>query len=460
MSEENSRESISSEISASTDNTTVTTNKFQDIKDIERDSIKEEVESVLSTVDSNTNLNLSEYYISSDAETEKMDDIIGSNLNMNGTEDKHPKLSDLIPKENENGVSLKRNMEDIIGTETETKKVKVEEPKSEEEPETNTEEDTQKVVQDVTKVEEDVITDKVHDSEVEVEAEAEESLDDEEEEDEEEDEEEEDEEEDEEEGGDSHNEPHDLAGKKFEGKELSSKQSSMELEETRITALKEITEIEYKFADLRQKLYENKLVKLKTELQMCLEGSHPELQNYYTKIASVRDYKLRRAYNVQKYELRCIDQQTKATRTTIHQDFYKQVSTLRNQLLTETTQNWYDINKERRDMDMMVPEIKYHIPIKMAGKTLSCITGYAGPVQQRYAGEPLPEDLECEDIKFRYRTNAVDKLEVIVDRMRLNNELSDLSGLGKYYGGFPGAPDLNGLRDTEVINDLQSIRRG
>ncbi|CCD26416.1 Rpd3L histone deacetylase complex subunit DEP1 NDAI_0H02420 [Naumovozyma dairenensis CBS 421] len=200
-------------------------------------------------------------------------------------------------------------------------------------------------------------------------------------------------------------------------------------EEQRLNALKEITDIEYKFAELRQKLYENKLLKLETELQMCLEGSHPELQSYYQKIAAIRDYKLRKAYQRQKYELQCIDRETRATRTFIHQDHYKKVNDIRNKLLNDTTETWYDINRERRDLDVMVPDVSYHVPIKTAEKTLSCITGYAGPAQLKLPGEALSEDLACEGVNFRYKGNPVDKLEVIVDRMRLNNEISDLEGI-------------------------------
>lgn len=233
----------------------------------------------------------------------------------------------------------------------------------------------------------------------------------------------------------------------------------MEQETLRQDALKEIIEIEHQFAELRQRLYENKLTKLQTELQMCLEGSHPALQTYYQKIDSIRDYKLSRAYQSQKYELECIDKETKATRCFTHQDFYRKVSDLKHELLGETTQRWYDINKERREMDIVVPEVNYHVPVKIAGKTLSCITGYAAPAQQRYEGEPITEDLQYEGIKFRYKNNPVDKLEVIVDRMRFNNELSDLEGLKRYFGGFPGAPVLNGLKDSEIYEDLQNLQK-
>lgn len=230
-------------------------------------------------------------------------------------------------------------------------------------------------------------------------------------------------------------------------------------EQWRLDALRDITEIEYEFAELRQKLYENRLARLELELQMCLEGSHPELRLYYEKIAAIRDYKLRRTYQKQKYELECIDIETRATRTYIHQNFYKQVNDIQNKLLGETTQRWYEINRERRDMDTTVPDVNYHVPVKLAGKTLSCITGYAGPARQSLPGEPLSEDFAHEGIDFHYSSNPVDKLEVIVDRMRLNNEISDLEGLKKYFHGFPGAPSLNGLRDSEISTDLKLLKQ-
>lgn len=233
----------------------------------------------------------------------------------------------------------------------------------------------------------------------------------------------------------------------------------MVIEEQRQQALKDITEIEHKFAELRQRLYENKLERLETELQMCVEGSHPELHEYYEKISKLRDFKLNRTYQRQKYELKRIDIETRATRTMIHQNFLKCVNELRSQLLQDTTTKWYDINKERRDMDIIIPDINYHVPIKTMHKTLSCITGYAGPAQPRkYLGEPVSEDLQCENIEYRYQGNPVDKLEVIVDRMRLNNELSDLEGLKRFYNAFPGAPNLSSLRDSEIQEDIQYLK--
>ncbi|CAI4054564.1 Rpd3L histone deacetylase complex subunit DEP1 SKDI_01G0600 [Saccharomyces kudriavzevii IFO 1802] len=365
-------------------------------------------ESVLSNLDFNTdlnhNLNLSEYCISSDAGTEKMDSDEEKSLASLPELRYAPKLSSLVKQE----------------TPTEGSK----RPHEEEEKEP---EDNKKMK--VTK-EEDAMEAKEKSADVR-----------------------------DEQGDEGDNEEENIEEENENDNEHTAPPavvmpSPIEIEEQRTTALKEITDIEYKFAQLRQKLYDNQLVRLQTELQMCLEGSHPELQAYYSKIAAIRDYKLHRAYQRQKYELSCINTETLATRTFIHQDFHKKATDLRARLLNRTTQTWYDINKERRDMDIVIPDVNYHVPIKLDNKTLSCITGYASAAQLRYPGEPVAEDLACESIEYRYRANPVDKLEVIVDRMRLNNEISDLEGLRKYFHSFPGAPELNPLRDSEINDDF------
>ncbi|GCE97588.1 transcriptional regulatory protein [Zygosaccharomyces mellis] len=395
----------------------------------------QEAKSVLSKVNSNSNRenndsNPLDNFIPSDADTERM----GEEAD-HGTP--HPKLeelaenkrsvADMEDKEEPESKSLKRPKRDSQAPEIPDEEGDVEEEEEEEAEEESSEQKTTTVKEPGPSAGVDADADVDVEEEEEIEEMGEE-----------------------EEEGDS--KERDIS------KRISSMQSPIEVEEQRQTALQEITDIEYKFAELRQRLFENKMLRLKTELQMCMEGSHPRLQTYYQKIASIRDHKLKRAYQRQKYNMQCIDTETRATRTHIHQDFLKKVSDLRSKMLTDTTQTWYDINKERREMDIVVPEINYHVPVKLAGKTLSCITGYAGPAQQRFPGEPLPEDLECENITFRYRSNAVDKLEVIVDRMRLNNELSDLEGLRRYFNGFPGAPNLSGLRDSEIYEDLLRLQ--
>ncbi|CCF60430.1 hypothetical protein KAFR_0K00750 [Kazachstania africana CBS 2517] len=415
----------------------------------------------------NSNLNLSEYCISSDADTEKMDSDQQVSI---------PKLSELIQdagneEEESEKILKKRKLEtDAIDNEQKEEKDHEEEEEGEGEETIHAHEDggdegenaddededddeAIKVKQDTTKADEQPSLIETISQEHAMEEEEEQK--------------ESEEERPKEEKEESNKNILDVEDEKNlisestpeeeELKEQDEEETAIDFENKRLEALNDITDIEYKFAELRQKLYDNKLLKLETELQMCLEGTHPELQKYYSKIASIRDNKLRKAYQRQKYELSCIDKETKASRIFIHQNFYKNVNDLKNHLLNETTQEWYDINKERRDIDVIVPDINYHVPIKTSKKTLSCITGYAGAAQARLPGEPISEDLEVENIKFRYKNNPVDKLEVIVDRMRLNNHLSDLEGLKRYYSAFPGAPNLSSLRDSEINDDFQEL---
>ncbi|CAI1794195.1 hypothetical protein SEUBUCD646_0A00640 [Saccharomyces eubayanus] len=371
-------------------------------------------ESVLSNIDFNTdlnhNLNLSEYCISSDADTEKMDSNEETSLASLPELRYAPKLASLVKQETPSD-SVKRPLQDEVEVYEEH-------------------EDTKKKIKVAEKEEKAVVDGKEKSVDLR------------------------DEQGDEGDNEEENNEEEIDNDHEHTAPPVAVMPSLIEVEEQRMTALKEITNIEYKFAQLRQKLYDNQLVRLQTELQMCLEGSHPELQAYYSKIAAIRDYKLHRAYQRQKYELACINTETLATRTFIHQDFHKKVTDLRTRLLNRTTRTWYDINKERRDMDIVIPDVNYHVPIKLDNKTLSCITGYASAAQLRYPGEPVAEDLACEGIEYRYRANPVDKLEVIVDRMRLNNEISDLEGVRKYFHSFPGAPGLNPLRDSEINDDF------
>lgn len=194
------------------------------------------------------------------------------------------------------------------------------------------------------------------------------------------------------------------------------KQKELEIElekqKERKEAIQFLTEIEIDFAKLRDRLYEDKMARFKSELEMCLNGSHPELQNVYSKIDSHREEKIRLASLSQKYKFECIDRKTRAQRTSIHQQFFKRSSDFKSSYLKEITQEWYKINKERRIMDSLVPEYSYKIP-------------------------EFVEDL-------------------VDQRAQVNEEISILTGLKKYYG-FPRAPELKSIEGQELNDDLKAM---
>jgi hypothetical protein len=187
----------------------------------------------------------------------------------------------------------------------------------------------------------------------------------------------------------------------------------LERQKQRKEAIQFLTEIEIDFAKLRDRLYEDKMSRLKSEFEMCLNGSHPELQSVYTKIDAHREEKIRLAALTQKYELECIDRKTRAQRTAIHQQFLKRSSDFRTKYLQAVMTDWDTINKERRNMDLEdYPEYHYRVP------------------------------------------EFVD--EMVHQRAKYNQEISTLVGLNEYYG-FPTAPRLAPVEGQELDDDLKAM---
>ncbi|KAK7204688.1 Sds3-like-domain-containing protein [Myxozyma melibiosi] len=181
----------------------------------------------------------------------------------------------------------------------------------------------------------------------------------------------------------------------------------------RRAAVASLTEIEVEFAKLRDRLHEDRILRLNAEIEMCLQGRHPELAAVYEQIARTRDERIRLAEAHRRYRRRCIENQTRSYRSHWHQQFFKNVANLRAKMMSETTETWYRINRERRAMDALVPFYGYRIPEKRSTQ-----------VRQRQA---------------QYQEVAI------------------LTGLAKYVG-FPAAPDINSASADEIAEDLEALR--
>ncbi|KAK9245215.1 Sds3-like-domain-containing protein [Lipomyces tetrasporus] len=181
----------------------------------------------------------------------------------------------------------------------------------------------------------------------------------------------------------------------------------------RKAAVTSLTEIEVEFAKLRDRLHDDKIVRLQAEIEMCLDGTHPELATVYDELAEARDKRISLADAHRKYRRRCIENQTRSYRTHIHQQFYKNGSNLRATMIQETTETWYKVNRERRAMDTMVPFYGYRIPEKRS-------------------------------VIYRQRQAQY-------------NEIALLTGIAKYIG-FPAAPEIKSATADEVAEDMEALR--
>ncbi|KAG7841767.1 hypothetical protein KL942_001646 [Ogataea angusta] len=198
-------------------------------------------------------------------------------------------------------------------------------------------------------------------------------------------------------------------------------------EHIRLNALEEIKNIEIEFALLKDKLYETQMNKLLFELELCNSNKHPDFINYSNMIENNFQAKVARYVNLQKYKLKCLDNQTRATRVAIHQQFIKCCQDLKNEEITNITSNWYEINKERRAMDNITLNL---------------------PDYYQYNGDITAANVNSQ--------SAINRL--VVQRNALYHELSSLKGIEKYTGGFPSSlNDLKSCTGEEAQQDLKEM---
>ncbi|KAI5960546.1 DEP1 [Candida pseudojiufengensis] len=206
-------------------------------------------------------------------------------------------------------------------------------------------------------------------------------------------------------------------------------EDDVDLNEQRRLAIEGLVAIEKCFAEVRDKLYEDKLALLEKELELCLEGSHPELSKIYYKVDSFYQDSLNLANSNLSYKLKCIDKETLATRTSIHQNYLKNIMDTKNEMITETTSMWYKINKERNQLDQIVPDFNYSaIPnniINQEDITMGTSSTYL-------------EAIENSTPKLRKAIKQNTIIELVQQRNNLNQQLGILNGLIQFHG-FPSA---------------------
>jgi hypothetical protein len=221
-------------------------------------------------------------------------------------------------------------------------------------------------------------------------------------------------------------------------------EEDVDLNEQRKLAIEELKLIEQSFAELRDKLYQDKLGLLEHELQLCLEGNHPELSKICLKVNQFYQDNLRLANANLSYKLKCIDIETIATRTSIHQNFMKNLMDTKRDLVTETTSRWYKINKERNQIDQLVTDYNFSAIPTIPNFTV------AGPVDENINGNH-----ESTLSKKAIKQNTI--IELVQQRNRINQQLGILNGLIQFHG-FPSAIST-GLSDGPNIGEELLLRK-
>ena len=159
------------------------------------------------------------------------------------------------------------------------------------------------------------------------------------------------------------------------------------------------------FRSFKEKLYNERLKAITAELQLLGEPNcvHPE---YLRQIACV-DTRLQKQLSETRafynYKLRCIKERTLGERSQLHSQYYQHVRDLRENALEKLGEEWYAIQRERRQSHQEMDD------------------AYV--------------------LKFPEKKGVQ-----IRQQAKYNQEVSVLSGAAKYVG-FPAAPEINGAEN-------------
>ncbi|KAK3675497.1 hypothetical protein LTR78_004580 [Recurvomyces mirabilis] len=170
------------------------------------------------------------------------------------------------------------------------------------------------------------------------------------------------------------------------------------------------------FTGFREALYNERIASTNAELRMLEQPDcqHPE---YLAQVACVdarREKQMREAQAFYHYRLTSIRQRTIGERAQLHSQYFQCMRDMREDHLYSLGEDWYNIQKERRDQHQAKDEDHiYKFPAK--------------------------------------------KSEQIQRQAQYNQEISVLSGVAKYVG-FPAAPEIKGAEGASLDDDLKAMK--
>lgn len=176
-------------------------------------------------------------------------------------------------------------------------------------------------------------------------------------------------------------------------------------------------DIAKQFASYRQKAQNDRLAEIDAELAMLTtrgDCKHPE---YLRQVACVdaryaKQVDETRAYR--KFKTESIRRTTLGERSQLHSQYYQHARELRESVMVELGEDWYRIQKERRQANQSNDEL------------------YMRKFQTK------------KSLQIRHQA-------------KYNQEVSVLSGVAKYVG-FPAAPDIIGAEGDAMDDDLRAMK--
>lgn len=112
---------------------------------------------------------------------------------------------------------------------------------------------------------------------------------------------------------------------------------------------------------LPHRLYEERLAQLDNELAQLAQPipTHPEYLAKVQCIRARRDEKIRHEQTLYRYKVKTLQNSTLATRSQIQSEFCQTVRDIRERQLKEAGEQWYQIQRDRREWEKAVPGAYY-----------------------------------------------------------------------------------------------------
>lgn len=170
------------------------------------------------------------------------------------------------------------------------------------------------------------------------------------------------------------------------------------------------------FTSFRERLYNERLATLTAELELLNQPScaHPEYLRQVACVDARREKQIREANAYHFYRMQSVRQRTLGERSQLHSQYFQTIRDMRENVLYELGEDWYNIQKERR---------RQH---------------------------------QENDDAFIYKFPEK-RSDQIRRQTEYNQEVSVLSGVAKHVG-FPAAPEIGGAKPDSMEDDMRAMR--
>lgn len=189
---------------------------------------------------------------------------------------------------------------------------------------------------------------------------------------------------------------------------------SEEEQANRIAAMDALVGLEKHFAQLRDRLYDERIAGINHELALLQAGKpcHPELLRQLQVVQKYRDDKFEVEQKLLVYKIGALKNKSVAERSQTQSSYFQTIRDVRERYLEKISEHFYRIQRDRFKADSTIPNFTIPFPTRRS--------------------------------------------QQILQQTAYNKEVSILSGVAKYVG-FPAAPEMAPSKQKDIEDDIQKM---